>query len=215
MTQTPTPSITMPSSAPVTGHAVAHGQTDTAMPIPAGARSVVVDFQCTGGAWYRVDLGDATTPGNATMLSEAPYHGMCGGVKKLAWPLPARTEDWSAAPHFSTDDFKRDAAVTTDCKKFSWIMGELSDADSGYGMKAFGADEWRTRVDQAATELAAAASASQSPLKGALAQLEPLLRAPSLPAGSTLSVAQPTATQVGNACTANQTVFVVQAHYGG
>jgi hypothetical protein len=223
----PTPSITMPPPTPLAGHTSADDRSvDVAMPIPAGAHSVVVDFQCTGGAWFNVEFGDRMTRGDAMMLDDAPYRGRCGGTKELAWPIVAGTDgtlqvyipanaDWTALPHFSTDEFKHDAAVTMDCKKFSWVSGELSDADNGYLQKAFGADQWRTRVEQAAADLAAQATSSQSSLKGALTQLVPLLKDPALKPGMTLSVAQSTMTQVSEACTANQTEFVIQAHFGG
>ncbi|GAA4358393.1 hypothetical protein [Microbacterium rhizosphaerae] len=217
----------MPPPTPLAGHTSAGDPSVGAtMPIPAGARSVVVDFQCTGGTFFEVGFGDRTTRGNAMMLDDAPYHGRCGGTKEFAWPVVAGMDgtlhvlipanaDWTAVPHFSTDEFTRDAAVTMDCKKFSWVAGELSDADNGYLTKAFGADEWRTRVDQAATDLAAQAASSQSPLKGLLTQLVPRLRDPALKPGSSQSVTQPIGTQVGDACTANQTEFVIQAHFGG
>lgn len=227
-TRTPTPSLTMPAPVPLSGHSAPDDDgDDAAMPIPAGARSVVVDFQCTGDSEYHVDLGNVRTSAPTIMLGLVPYFGRCGAAKELAWPISARTDgtlhvsiganaDWTAVPHFSTSEFVRDAAVTMDCKKFSWVIGELSDADNGYsGAKAFGSDEWRTRIDQAATELAAQSASSQSSLKASLTQLEPLLRDRSLKPGSSLSVAQPTITLVDEACTANQTEFVVQAHFGG
>ena len=86
-------------------------------PIPAGARSVSIDFTCEGIGHYVVEFGDAMAE------NTSPISGTCGAPATLAWPVDAKTQPsiavtvddgvaWTATPLFSTTEFVRDAAVT-------------------------------------------------------------------------------------------------------
>lgn len=218
----PSPSGTPQAAQPVSGTGpTAAFPAGAALPIPAGAHSLTVDFACTGGGRYEVELGDSM------MLGQSPLRGTCDGTHQLAWPLTARTQGvlhvtvpggvaWAATPHFSSDEFQADAGLTADCKAFSAVYSALTNADEGFTQyKAFGADEWTTRVDQAATDLATAAKASTPALRAQFASLLAIVSAPSRSVGSVLAGTGDPIAQISRACDTNQTPVVVTAEFGG
>ncbi len=128
-------------------------------PLREGMRSVTIDFTCDGGGPFRVELGDPMTLGQATLS------GTCDGTTALVWPITEETGPtlnvwvtndvaWTATPHFSTAEFVRDEAITTECDAFSEVYSALSNADIGYTeYQAFDQAEWTRRVDAAIVDL--------------------------------------------------------------
>lgn len=62
------------------------GVPGAALPIPADARSLVVDFTCEGGGEFAVELGDAMVLGQAT------FNGTCDGSSSSRGPSPRRRD---------------------------------------------------------------------------------------------------------------------------
>lgn len=192
-----------------------------AFPIPEGARSVVIDFDCAGGHPFSVELGDSM------MLGQAPLNGVCDGTHQLAWPVTDRTGPtllvtipdgvkWVAAPRFSTEEWVFDTHVTADCEAFSEIYSAFVNADTGfthYG--AFDAASWTTRVDRASVELKALAAASQTPLADSLTKMYVVVTDSQRTVGAVVGDTSNPLGQILQACDANQTPVVVMAEFGG
>jgi len=188
--------------------------------LPADARSVSMDFTCDGSGPYTVELGDSMAA-NLAMIS-----GSCDAKKPLEWPIDAETvpmlvvtvEDgiaWKAVPHFSSEEFTRDAAVTAECAAFSDIYSALMNADQGYGRyQAFDAAEWSRRVETASSQLDDLAAASTSALRAPLTAMSEAVAALSEPGTALVGTEEPAA-QVRAACDANQTPFFLTAEFGG
>ena len=192
-----------------------------AFPIPEGARSVVVDFDCSGGHPFSVELGDSM------MLGQAVFTGVCEGTRQLAWPVTVRTGptllvmipdgvEWVASPRFSTDEWVFDTDVTADCDAFSENYSAFVNADAGFThYDAFDATEWTTRVDRAAAELNALAEASQTALADSLTQLHMVVTDSQRTVGAVLDGTSNPLGQIHQVCDANQTPIVVLAEFGG
>lgn len=189
-------------------------------PLPAGARSVSIDFTCEGAGHYVVEFGDAMAE------NTSPISGTCGAPAALAWPVDAKTRPsiavtvddgvaWTATPLFSTAEFVRDAAVTADCAAFVDVYSALMNADQGYTQyKAFDAATWTTRVTAASSQLAALAAASTSSLKGPLTSMSQTVSTATEPGTAQAGIADDVA-QIGAACNANQTPYFIKAEFGG
>jgi hypothetical protein len=122
---TPEPTASTPSAGAAGEAAAVSGVGPTGFPgvefpIPADARSVVIDFVCDGGDSFSVELGDSM------MLGQAPLGGTCDGGGAPAWPVTEQTgstlsvrvgEDvaWVATSEFSPEEFATDAATAADC----------------------------------------------------------------------------------------------------
>ncbi|MEH3088554.1 MAG: hypothetical protein PGN24_02790 [Microbacterium arborescens] len=191
-------------------------------PIPADARSVVIDFSCEGDGMFSLELGDSM------MLGQAPLGGTCGEPAALSWPITERTGptlyvgiadgvDWVATPTFSTEEFATDAAVAADCTAFIDVYSALANADTGYSSYgAFGEDEWNDRVDRAAAALETLAATSQSALADSFTGLHQVVVDPARTVGAVLSpVADEWIAPIHRACNANQTPLVIRAEFGG
>ena len=189
-------------------------------PIPDGARSVVIAFECDGDGPFTVELGDTMA------LRQAPIGGTCGSLAELAGPILFETRRlltvyvgdgvaWTATPHFSADEFQTDAALATDCEGFSAVYSAFTNADSGYGAYgAFGEDEWTERVRTATAQLAALAGASTSPAAEALATMRDATV--TLPETGTAGVVvSALSTGIGHLCDVNQTPLILSAEFGG
>lgn len=215
---TPTPTLTF---SPVSGE----GPTEfpgVAFVIPDDARSVVIDFECTGGAEFRVELGDSMALGQATLP------GTCDGTTSLTWPITEQTQHtlgvvigegiaWTATPTFSTDEFETGAALAADCARFGEVHSALFSADTGYTFyKAIDAAEWRTRVDQAAADLADLAASAKSDFGEQFALIEASVSDPAREVGVALTddVQQPF-DEIRRACDTNHTPPILISEFGG
>ena len=191
-------------------------------PIPADARSVVIDFSCEGDGMFSLELGDSM------MLGQAPLGGACGESTALSWPVTDRTGptlsvgieegvDWVATPAFSTEEFATDAAVAADCAAFIDVYSAFVNADTGYtSYRAFGEDEWVDRVDRAAGELGTLAATAQSSLAESFAGLHQAVVDPARTVGAVLSpAADERIASIHRVCNANQTPLVVRSEFGG
>lgn len=189
--------------------------------IPAGARSVVIAFDCEGGGAFSVELGDSM------MLGQAPAGGTCDGTQQLSWPVTEQTGPtlsvtvgegvtWTASPTFSDAEFARDDALAADCDRFSEIHSALINADTGYThYGAFPASEWETRVDEATADLDALAAAAQSELGTAFAELKGIVDDPDRAVGAVLNGTEEPVGVIILACNANQTPVITHAEFGG
>jgi hypothetical protein len=188
--------------------------------IPTGAQSVTVDFECTTGR-FGVELGDSM------MLGQTPANGTCGGLQQLAWPLTEQTDPvlhitvgdgvaWTAETRFSTAAFAWDDAVTADCETFSEIYSALINADTGYSFyQKVDAEEWETRVDDAAAALSDAANAAKSDLGEQFSALAAVVSDPSRTVGNAMAGAAAPIDAIHLACNRNQTPIVTVAEFGG
>lgn len=190
-------------------------------PIPPGARSVTVEFECTGGDPFSVELGDSM------MLGQAALTGVCDGTIQLAWPVTIRTGwtlsvmipdgvEWVASPRFSTEEWSFNANITGECEAFSEVYSGFVNADSGYTHhSAFDAAEWATRVDKASVELNALAEASQTELADSFTQMHTAVTDPQRAVGTVLIGAEDPLGQIQQICNANHTPIYVLAEFGG
>ncbi|MFC8683493.1 hypothetical protein ACFT30_18435 [Microbacterium ureisolvens] len=191
-------------------------------PIPEGARSVVVDFECAGAGYFSVELGDSM------MMGQAPVSGHCDGISELAWPITELTDGtlsvaipdgvpWVATPTFSADEFGNDGALAADCSRFAEIYSAFFNADSGYThYSAFDATEWASRVDRAVADLSALAASSQSELRPAFGQLRGLVAGDDRTVGAIVTVGvQAAIAPISEACNKNQTPLILTGEFGG
>ncbi|WP_396641334.1 hypothetical protein [Microbacterium sp.] len=193
------------------------------LPIPAEARSVAVTFECDGGEPFSLELGDSM------MLGQAPLSGTCDGESELTWPITAKTGPtlgvfvadgvaWVATTEFSTDEFVVDAALTSDCTRFSDVYSALLNADTGYTQyNAFDETEWALRVDAASAELEDLANTAESSLREEFARMSRAVSDPTRAVGSavTTAAAQELTGPIGEACAVNQTPVIIQSEFGG
>ncbi|MDX2375430.1 hypothetical protein M4I32_01265 [Microbacterium sp. LRZ72] len=190
--------------------------------IPDEAASVVVEFECTGGGDFSVELGDSM------MLGQAPVTGSCAGTQELSWPITAETGptlyvvvpegvEWVATPEFSASAFAEDEALTGECEQFSEVYSALVNADTGYTQyDAFDATEWASRVDAAAAGLETLAAEAPSMRAEAYAQIEQAVSDSGRTVGAALSPeTQGPIGEIMRACNGNQTPVVIAAEFGG
>lgn len=217
----PEPSATALTGEPVSGRGPTESFPGVPFPIPSGARSLVLDFECTGGDSFSVELGDSM------MLGQAPLTGSCDGVQELAWPVPGGTGstlyvtipeqvDWVASPRFSTAEFAVDAALAGECEAFSEVYSAFVNADVGYThYDAFDAAEWATRVDEASAELGTLAEGSQTTLGDAFAQLRLIVSDPGRTVGEALTGTEDPIGRIHHSCATNHTPVITMAEFGG
>ncbi|MEZ3160190.1 hypothetical protein AB1K54_06515 [Microbacterium sp. BWT-B31] len=216
---TPEPPMTWPGD-PVSGQgAIEHTETEFA--VPEGAHSLVVDFECTGGASFSAEL--ATT----SSLVRAPLRGTCEGASQLAWPIVERNRTtfrvqlpdgvaWTARPTFSSADFDFDEAVTADCEKFAAVYSELVNADTGFTFsKKIDAADWVVRVDRAAADLQALAAYAKSTLGASFSQLQTIVSDPARTTGDILTPSAGPIGDISKACSLNQTPLILTGEFGG
>lgn len=221
-TPMPTPSASAPSlvAEPVSGTGPT-GFPGVDFTIPAGAQSVVVDFECDGGGVFTVELGDSM------MLGQAAPSGTCGVAAGLAWPITEQTGatlsvmvaegvQWSATPAFSTEAFTFDDALTRECEEFASAYSALMNADVGYGMGEVDAAEWTARVDEAAEQLEVLVDSAESELVTAFSQVHGIAVDPARTMGAVVmgGGASPF-DEINTACNTNQTPLVLKGEFGG
>jgi hypothetical protein len=189
-------------------------------PIPDGTRSVTIDFECQGGTNFHIELGDAMAVGQSAL------RGTCDGTTSLVWPVTEETVptlsvwtvdgvEWVAKPHFSTAEFVRDDAITTECAAFSTVYSALSNADIGFtAYQAFDETEWKNRVDAASAELERLADASETTLSEAFSALLAWVRGDGHTPGALLndtSLIDP----ISDTCSTNHSELILTGEFGG
>jgi hypothetical protein len=191
-------------------------------PLAAGAKSVTISFECTGGTIYSVELGDSVG------LGQAPLEGVCDGETTLAWPIVDRTGpalvvnmqdgvEWTATPTFSKEDFAYDAAITADCEAFAAVYSALNNADLGYThYQAIDPGEWAERVAEAEVGLRALVAEAQSSLGRQFAEFESVVSDP----GREVGLAIPpkgydVINRIHPTCNINHTPVIVLGEFGG
>ncbi|MFT4283928.1 MAG: hypothetical protein QM598_03725 [Protaetiibacter sp.] len=214
----PTPELAL-SAPPLEGIGPT-GYPGADFPIPAGARSVVVEFACDGGGDFAVELGDPM------MLGQAPLEGSCDGTSPLAWPVSERTGGtlnvhvpdgvaWTATPAFSSDEFAADAALTADCAALSPLISALYNAEAGYQQSQLNLDEWSARMATVAGGLDAFAASSESALDAPGAALRALVADPALVPGTFITSRTDPLIEIRRACNTNQSPLVLMGEFGG
>ncbi|WP_051662210.1 MULTISPECIES: hypothetical protein [unclassified Microbacterium] len=189
-------------------------------PLREGMRSVTIDFTCDGGGPFRVELGDPMTLGQATLS------GTCDGTTALVWPITEETGPtlnvwvtndvaWTATPHFSTAEFLRDEAITTECDAFSDIYSAFSNADIGYTeYQAFDQAEWTRRVDAAIVDLETLAGASETTMSDPFTALLSWVQGDGHTPGALLqdtSLIDP----ISDTCNTNHSPLILIGEFGG
>ncbi|MFJ2503758.1 hypothetical protein [Microbacterium sp. NPDC087592] len=189
-------------------------------PLREGMRSVTIDFTCDGGGPFRVELGDPMTLGQATLS------GTCDGTTALVWPITEETGPtlnvwvtndvaWTATPHFSTAEFVRDEAITTECDAFSEVYSALSNADIGYTeYQAFDQAEWTRRVDAAIVDLETLAGASETTMSDPFTALLSWVQGDGHTPGALLndtSLIDP----ISDTCNTNHSPLILIGEFGG
>lgn len=219
----PSPSAMTWTAEPITGRGSSEALPEGPVPVPDGARSVVMEFTCTGGGGYVAQFGNSMEQGHG------PLTGYCDGTHELAWSVSAITGsalsvqvapdvEWSAIPHFSTEELEFDKTLTAECESFSAIYSALMNADSGFlHHRAFGTAEWGARVTQAAADLDALAAASATSLAEPLQQLHEVVIAPDVVPGSLRAMPASDASfaAIGVTCIANHSPIILSAEFGG
>ncbi|MBN9215688.1 MULTISPECIES: hypothetical protein [unclassified Microbacterium] len=190
-------------------------------PIPAGAQSLLLVFECDGSSPFSVELG------GSMMLQQSPLYGTCGDTADLLFPVLAATQPkltvyvdegvaWTATPLFSTDPFPTETSLASDCSAFAAVYSAYLNADQGYGpYKAFGEDEWARRVGAATDDLAALAASSTSSIAPALVELHESVITTETALGAATPVAHEQIGVIMDACNVNQTPIVTSAEFGG
>ncbi|MGV2902333.1 hypothetical protein ACNPM4_11680 [Microbacterium sp. AGC62] len=189
-------------------------------PLREDMRSVTIDFTCEGGGPFRVELGDPMTLGQATLS------GTCDGTTELVWPITEETGPtlnvwvtndvaWTATPHFSTAEFVRDGAITSECDAFSEVYSALSNADIGLTeYQAFDEAEWTRRVDAATVDLETLAGASETTMSDPFTALLSWVQGDGHTPGALLqdtSLIDP----ISDTCNTNHSPLILIGEFGG
>lgn len=204
------------------------GRQETTLAVPAGAKSLHVDFACTNGL-YEI----------SPQISVDTRSGMCGGAQsfdfdissehagsqlRLDFVVPDDTR-FVATTHFSANKFMPDKATKSGCASLSKIIEAYWNADEGYDHKDVTDAQWMTATADAKAQLAALASTTrnQPASSGLLGQVVPalatwltgagdhpggMLHAP----GGDFTAANGLAGQI---CSANGTGIAIHSKYGG
>ncbi|MGW9159700.1 hypothetical protein [Microbacterium sp. NPDC055665] len=222
---TPTPTVETVVQVSTSGPAITGtGPTDpypgVDFPLPDHARSVTIDFECEGGTNFHIEVGDPMATG------EAALGGTCDGITSLTWPVTESTAqklfvwtpddvEWTATPHYSTAEFIRDQAITTECEAFSSVYSAFSNADIGFtGYQAFDEAEWKRRVDAAAAELEALADTSETTMAEPFDALLAWVRGDGYTPGAVLhdtSLIDP----ISDTCNTNHSPLILMGEFGG
>ena len=219
----PSPSPSILESEPLSGV----GQTEPTnvpFPIPDGAQSLSLTFECDGGPddQFSVELGDS-------MVSEQGImHGQCGDQQEFSWPITTSTESillvwapegvsWVATPTFSTEPFVSDAALTADCGAFAEAYSALMNADQGYTLyDAFDEAEWNDRVDGAVADLADLAATGSPTIVDAVERVRANASSPDRVVGTVLTDGTLAAIgEVSDACNRNHSPLILMGEFGG
>lgn len=223
---TPTPEPTLTPLTPLTAEALSgEGPSDEPgleFPIPRGAKSVSIAFECEGGERWAVELGDPMTTGQSYL------RGVCDGAQELAWPVTGQTiprlrvtvtdgVPWTATPTFSREPFAYDTAVTEDCERFSDVYSAFMNADQGLTLyAAFDEAEWTERVDTAVGDLAELAVTASPSLADPFAKVHALASSADRTVGEVLSDDTTAAIyEVTQVCDRNQTPLIIMGEFGG
>lgn len=218
---TPEPTLTPLLAEPFSGE----GPTEDPgldFPIPRGAKSVSIAFECEGGEHYAVEVGDTM------MTGQAMLHGLCDGTQELAWPITNQTiptlrvvvtagVPWVATPTFSREEFLYDTAVTEDCERFSDIYSAFMNADQGFTLyAAFGEEEWVDRVDTAVGNLSELAVTASPSLADPFAKVHANASSADRTVGEVLTDdTRSTIEEITQVCDANQTPLILMGEFGG
>ncbi|MFY9712154.1 MAG: hypothetical protein WAK00_01665 [Microbacterium sp.] len=225
-TPTPTPEVTteivLTRDGPPLDGTGSHLPISVALAAPEGDfRSLSLDFACTGGGEYLLELGNEASPGRTTR------RGICEGTATFLFSFYPASDDrlgliigdgtaWNAAPQYSTAAFTPDPAIKADCEAFGPVYSAIFNADAGFSDYAdIDEAEWNERVDAASDDLEALAAASESPLAESFAELVPVLRSPDRIAGDLLRSPDPLNRRISDVCAANETLPTIEAEYGG
>ncbi|RWZ58440.1 hypothetical protein ELQ92_14120 [Labedella populi] len=221
-----TPAASEPTLTPLTAEPLSGtGPSDDPgleFPIPRGAKSVTIAFECDGGERWAVELGDTM------MAGQSHLRGVCDGTQELAWPVTGQTiprmrvtvtdgVPWVATPTFSREGFVYDTVVTEDCDRFSDVYSAFMNADQGLTLyAAFGEEEWTERVDTAVGDLSELAVTASPSLADALAKVHALASSTDRTVGEALSDdTMSTIYEVTQVCDANQTPLILMGEFGG
>lgn len=190
-------------------------------PLQEGMRSVTIDIECTGGGLFSAEVGDSM------MLGQAPLRGTCDGITSLVWPITEKTGptfhiwvpdgvEWTAKPHFSTAEFVRDEALTSECEAFGEVYSALWNADSGYlTYQAFDETEWKARVDAAAVGLESLVKTSDTVMADSFAEVLTALHGEKAAPGVWLSDSSALLDPITDTCNTNHSQMILRAEFGG
>ncbi|MFE4470118.1 hypothetical protein ACFRFH_15000 [Leifsonia sp. NPDC056824] len=203
------------------------GRASVLLTVPAGARSLHVDFSCTSGLYSvgpEVDL---------------PRDGMCGGAQRLDFDIHSIAPDtrltielivpdatrFAATMNFSTSAFTPDPVTAEECHALSRIQDAYVNADQGHDHGDVSDLQWTQLTASAKTDVAAlAAQTKKNPSSaGLLGTVVPSLAewltgtgdhpggVMHAPPGD-FTVAE---TLAGQICSSNGTSIVIHSKYGG
>lgn len=225
----PTPTPTPVSTADWPTAELYHtGRATQTLALPAGARSLRVDFSCTYGLF-------TVAPGTGVDSRS----GMCGGAESLAFDVgsvapgsrlgvdivvPDDTR-FTATLRFSPDRFVPDPATKKQCATLATIVEAYSNSDQGHDRGDVSDAQWAEQTAKAAADLTALARADQSSAAkaGLLGPVIPqiagwltgdgdhpggFIHAPAGDFGAANQLA-------GQICSANGTPMEIHARYGG
>jgi hypothetical protein len=225
----PTPTATTVDTAQWPTNQLFHIGRDTAsLEVPAGAKSLHVDFSCTAGLY---EIAPATGTDNRS--------GMCGGAQtfdfdvatvhtgtrlQVEFVVPDDTR-FVATTRFGADPFIPDKTTANQCAALSKITEAYYNADEGFEHKDVTADQWATAIADAKTQLTAMAAKSKadSASAGLLGQVIPQLAAYLTSAGdhpggvlhAPLGDYTAASSLAGQICSSNGTTITVNSTYGG
>ena len=196
--------------------------------LPAGAKSLHVDFSCTDGLY---------TISPATGVDSRS--GACGGAQSFDFDVTAVTPGThlridvrvpadsrlTADLRFSPRPFAPDRTTTTQCAALSSITEAYTNADAGHDAGDVTDAQWSEQTAQAKSDLSALAATAQAHPKkaGLLGPVVPQLADwltgdgdhPGGFAHAPLGDFTAADALVGQICSANGTPIVVHAKYGG
>lgn len=211
----------MPEPETVTGVGPVADYPGVDISIPEGARSVVVDFECSGGERFYVEMRDGMGADSGFL------QGMCDGAHQFAWPItvsPAPSfyvsvvdgVEWSAVLQFSADEFGYDEAIVANCKAYGPAISGVSNADLGLTQyNAFDEAEWTRRVDASADAVEELVASSQSSLAGTLAEVHAAITDPAREVGNLSPAVSAIDGPIVEACNANHTFIYLTGEFGG
>ncbi|WP_308466818.1 hypothetical protein [Rathayibacter soli] len=215
----PTVTPTVNASAWPTITMAGTGQVDKTTAIPAGAKSLRVEFVCSSGLF------------DVSMNSDTSRSGSCGGTRSWLLPLPPYDNvgltvsvptdtRYALSATFSTDKFVPDRVIAAECKTLSGIYTAFRGTEDGYAHSDVTAAQWTATVTKTVAELKKLAASASGIIGAELPAVVTWYTRDGLGPGDVLTSAGPgsysVATElISQVCSDNGSVITIQAHHGG
>ncbi|WP_348787353.1 hypothetical protein [Leifsonia sp. NPDC080035] len=204
------------------------GRTSPTLTVPAGARSLHIDFSCTYGLYSvgpsaDMDRREGTCGGAQSF--DFDIHSIAAGTRLIVDLVVPDGTRLAATMNFSTAPFAPDRATAKQCATLATVQEAYWNADQGHDHGDVSDAQWTERTAAAKADIERLANAAEKhpASAGLLGTVLPsiagwLTGAGDHPGGvlhAPLGDFTAAETLAGQICTANGTAMVIHSSYGG